>query len=857
MSTNETPMMQQYHTIKAKHQDAILFFRLGDFYEMFLEDAEVASKVLEITLTSRNKKADDPIPMCGVPYHSATDYIRRLIEAGYKVAICEQLEDPKLTKGMVKRDVVQVVTPGTILVDQALKTKENNYLASFLKADQTYYLFYMDLSTGQSRLTQTQDWTQFISELQNIKPSELVIEPDLHGGLNDDEFQSLSQEVTVFQSFFKMNEAIDNVFPAENFEPDANQISLFTYMSAYLKSVQPGAFDHLQAVEVYELSAYLQMNPYTKTQLELTESLRTNRRKGSLLWLIDQTQTAMGGRLLHQWLDKPLLVHTELEMRHQKVASLMDHYFIRLEIQAILKQIYDLERLVTKISMQTANPRDIDNLRTSLRQIPQLNLYLQDLNKDFSNPSYAFALLEEFDDLLTELDQVLVEEPPIALTEGRLIKDGYSPDLDRYRDALDHGESWLLDLQARERQRTGLKTLKVGYNKVFGYYIELSRLQAQDFDDPSYIRKQTLANSERFITEELKEIESTILQSQDKAESLEYQLFNQLRIRLNKKSGPLQTLAHQVAQLDVLTNFAHLSEQEEFCRPKLSPIKKDFHIEQSRHPVLEHLIGRSNFIANDFELRADQPLLILTGPNMSGKSTYMRQVAYCVIMNQIGCFVPAKSACLPLVDQIFTRIGSSDDLTSGQSTFMVEMIETNYALQNATDRSLILFDEIGRGTATFDGMALAEAIIFYLCEQVGAATIFSTHYHELTDLALKLSSVRNVHVGAVEEQGELVFLYQVLEGPADKSYGIHVGRLAGLPETLLGHSQVILDELEEHAHQLRQAKHQQVSLFEDTQPFKPSPAERPIEDRLKALDLNQLTPLQALNELAQLKDLLS
>ncbi|MGX7108587.1 DNA mismatch repair protein MutS [Facklamia miroungae] len=850
MSNKETPMMQQYLSIKAKHQDAILFFRLGDFYEMFFEDAITASRVLEITLTSRNKKAEDPVPMCGVPYHSATDYIRRLIQEGFKVAICEQLEDPRLTKGMVKRDVVQIITPGTILVDQALKHKENNYLAAFAKQANTYYFLYVDISTGQCRMTQTEDWNQFVSEIQTVKPSEWIIDEESGSGFDQEELIDLQERINSFKSVFTPHSLTENFFTLKEATPA--QEALLKYLSAYLKSIQPHAFDYLKEVEVYTLSSYLQMNQYTKVQLELTESLRTQKRKGSLLWLIDQTQTAMGGRLLHQWLDKPLLKKQALINRHQKVAGLIDNYFIRLELIAVLKNVYDLERLVTKLSLQTANAREVDQLRQSLSQIPTLNHYLAQVN-DSMEANDHFDLLPEFKDLLATIDEALVDNPPISLTEGRIIKDHYHKELDGYRDALDNGESWLLDYQERERQRTGLKTLKVGYNKVFGYYLEMSRLQANGFDDPTYVRKQTLANNERYITDELKKIESTILGAQEKAEKLEYHLFINLRNRLNAYASDLQDLAQAVATLDVLCSFAALSEEENFTQAQISDHIKDYAIEESRHPVLEKLIGKAKFIANDFHLDQDQFVLLLTGPNMSGKSTYMRQIAYSVILNQIGCFVPAKKARLPLVDQIFTRIGSSDDLTSGQSTFMVEMIETNYALQNATDRSLILFDEIGRGTATFDGIALAEAILFYIAQKVGAATIFSTHYHELTDLDQNLSQLKNIHVGAVEEAGQLVFLYKILAGPADKSYGIHVGRLAGLPESVLVQSQQVLDELEANAKHLRNHQADQVELFpiDDQKPINPTPSE--VELALKEADVNQMTPLDALNFLAQLK----
>lgn len=860
--SKETPMMQQYFSIKNQYPDTILFFRLGDFYEMFYDDALLASRILEITLTSRNKKADDPIPMCGVPFHSATDYIRRLVKEGYKVAICEQLEDPRSTKGMVKRDVVKVITPGTILVENAVSQKENNYLITLFNRQSTYYLAYCDLSTGESRITSTKDWTQCISEFQTIDPSEWVYDPEDYNGLDEQAFNELKSKTKAYPSaFHKSDENSPSVLKMESDQgvETEDQSKVLDYLSAYLYATAKQSLDHMQKVQAYELSQYLQMNPYTKSQLELTESLRTQKKKGSLLWLLDQTQTAMGGRLLHQWLDKPLLFKQPLMDRHLKVAALMDHYFARLDIQEHLKKVYDLERLVTKISMQSVNAREMTQLKRSLAALPAINKALESINQDIQqNGREPFVLLNDFTSLRILLDQALVDDPPISITEGGFIRTGYDEELDDYHQALEHGQEWLLELQERERQHTGLKTLKVGYNKVFGYYIEISRLQAGQLDDERYIRKQTLANSERFITEELKSMEERILQAQEKSVQLEYALFIDLREKINQYKEALQELARNLASLDVLAGFASLSESNHYVQAEISDCPKDVQLVESRHPVLEQLIGSESFVANDLSLTPDQFVLLLTGPNMSGKSTYMRQVAYAVIMNQIGCFVPAKKARLPLVDQIFTRIGSSDDLSAGQSTFMVEMIETNYALANATNRSLILFDEIGRGTATFDGIALAQAILYYICQKVEAMTIFSTHYHELVDLEDRLTAIVNIHVGAVEEHGNLVFLYKILKGPADKSYGIHVARLAGMPDELLDHSQEVLDELEEKAHHLwsKNAKNNEDSVIRRAQPAKKIKSTW-LESSLEKLDLNQLTPLEALNRLAQWKNQLN
>lgn len=563
----------------------------------------------------------------------------------------------------------------------------------------------------------------------------------------------------------------------------------------------------------------------------------------------------MGGRKLHQWLDKPLLDMNDLTDRHQKVENLMGFYFERVDLMDSLSQIYDLERLVTKISLGNATARDLNQLRNSLQGIPRINKILEVINNHLANDvnSTPFKLLDEYKPLLEYVDSVLVDDPPISITEGNIIKDKVNEQLDTYRDALENGQKWLSELQKREREQTGLKTLKVGYNKVFGYYIEISRLQAANFNDDRYIRKQTLTNAERYITEELKEIEATILGAQEKSTSLEYDLFIALREHVAKYVSGLQELAHEVATLDVLVNFANISESEDYVRAELTHEAKRIELEDSRHPVVESLIGKANFVPNSLSADDDRSLFLLTGPNMSGKSTFMRQIAFCIILNQIGCFVPAKRAKLPIVDKIFTRIGSSDDTTSGQSTFMVEMMETNVALEEATENSLLLFDEIGRGTATFDGMALAEAIIKYIAKNVKALTIFSTHYHELTELDKSIDEVKNIHVGAQEYEGNLIFLHKVLDGPADKSYGIHVAKLAGLPESVLEESQEILVELESNAKNLRESGAVQLDLFAEREvelvQEKVPDNIQSIMDDLRSLNINQMTPIEAMQKL--------
>lgn len=860
--TKLTPMMEQYLAIKAQYPEAILFFRLGDFYEMFNEDAIEASQILEITLTSRNKKADDPVPMCGVPYHSSTDYIKRLVEAGRKVAVCEQMEDPRQAKGMVHREVVRVITPGTILEEDAIPNKENNYLATFAIEGAHYLLSYVDISTGEIKLTHTDDWLQFINELQAIHPTEIVYEVEKMAA---EKVKDIKEAVPAHYSKFYRPETLSEDIRWELDEANPAETSVLNFLFEYLRSIQKQSLGHVKPVERYVLSQYLQMNHYAKMQLELTKSLRTQKKKGSLLWLIDRTKTAMGGRLLHQWLEKPLLKMDALEMRHQKVEQLINHYFERVDLIACLAKIYDLERLVTKISLNTANARDVDQLRYSLSQLPVINHLLSQINQALDGvTSETFELLPTFDDLYQYIDTILVEEPPISITEGGLIKEDFHEQLDVYRDALTNGQQWLTELQMREREKTGMKTLKVGYNKVFGYYIEISRLQASQLEDDRYIRKQTLTNNERYITEELKEMETTILEAQEKAVTLEYELFIQLREAINAHLSELQELAVQVAELDVLCNFATISEEEGYVRPTMTTNNKDIFLKDSRHPAVEKMIGQAAFVPNDLIITPEESLLLLTGPNMSGKSTYMRQIAFCVILNQIGCFVPAKEARLPLIDQIFTRIGSSDDISRGQSTFMVEMMETNYALSQATQRSLLLFDEIGRGTSTFDGIALAEAILHYIDENVQAATVFSTHYHELTDLEKTLSSLKNVHVSVTEHAGEVVFLHRIIDGPADKSYGIHVAKLAGLPEQVLRHSQKSLNELERRALQLRNPGSVQLDLFEqeniladealsNERVVSLTTQQEEVLTGLQQLNLNTTTPLEALQFLVTLQ----
>lgn len=856
--TSPTPMMRQYLKIKEQYPDAFLFFRLGDFYELFYEDAKEAARILEITLTARNKNADNPIPMCGVPHHSSKDYIKKLVEEGHKVAICEQLEDPRTTKGMVKRDVVQVVTPGTIMEEGATQANENNYLATVTESEKGYILSFVDFSTGETNLTHMDSLDQLLQEIETIQPTELVYKDNATDRLID----ALKTIKSVYLSSIDSTTKISDT-PLWELEKATNEEAVnLNVLFDYLQSVQKQDFYHMRPVTRYQLKDYLQMSLQTKIQLELTRSLRTHRRKGSLLWLIDKTKTAMGGRLLHQWLDKPLIDRKELTKRHEKVSVLLENFFYRHDLVSFLNHIYDLERLVTKISLGSANARDLDQLRFSLQQIPLINQILDELNDQVGH--IVFEVLNPLTKLYDQLKETLVDEPPISTTQGDLIKDGVNDKLDKYRDALKNGQQWLLDLQQREREKTGLSTLKVGYNRVFGYYIEISRKQSELLEEGVYERKQTLANTERFITEELKDIEKVMIEADEKSTALEYELFTELRQQVMPYIDELQLVAEQIAQMDVLCNFATISEEENYVKADLVSREEGLVLKDSRHPVVERLLGKAHFVPNDVIITSRQPLLLLTGPNMSGKSTYMRQVAFCIILNQMGCFVPASQAQLPIIDQIYTRLGSSDDTASGQSTFMVEMMETNEAIRNATSNSLLLFDEIGRGTATYDGMALAEAILYYIAEQVQAATIFSTHYHELTELDQKISSLRNIHVGAIEENNQVIFQHKILDGPADKSYGIHVARLAGLPEEVLQRSENVLKALEASANKGRKndskvASHvqeleapKQMSLFTVEQ----DPDLTKVQQEIEAVSLLNLTPLQAMQYIEQWQQML-
>ena len=788
--TKQTPMMEQYIQIKKQYPDAFLFYRLGDFYEMFYDDAIKGSQILELTLTQRNKKAVDPIPMCGVPHHAAQNYIDILVDKGYKVAICEQVEDPKQAKGMVKREVIQLVTPGTIIDESAGEAKENNYLTALHFENNQYGFAYVDLSTGELKVSVLNTIDTILNELISLRTKEIVVD----SSVNDEVLNQIKNLKILISEQNDTEDSSEVSFASQDVE-NSVEVEVIKHLITYLKITQKRALSHLQRAVHYEPSQYLKMDYHAKRNLELLRNLRTQKKSGTLLWLLDSTKTAMGGRLLKQWIDRPLINLKEIEARQSMVENLLTHYFERSGLQEELVNVYDLERLAGKVAFGSVNGRDLIQLRTSLEHIPQIRYIIQELNND-STFDEIFDKLDPIEDIADLIEQAIEDEPPISVTDGNLIKPGYSQELDEYVDAMKNGKAWLAELEAKERQATGINNLKIGFNRVFGYYIEVSKGNLSKLPEDRYQRKQTLTNAERFITPELKEKESLILGAESKAKELEYKIFTGIRDQIKDEIQRIQELAGAVAALDVLQSFATVSEQRHFVKPELTTDNHSLDIKDGWHPVVEKVMGKQSYIPNDIKMDDDLDVLLITGPNMSGKSTYMRQLALTVVIAQIGCFVPAKSAKMPIFDQIFTRIGAADDLISGESTFMVEMKETNVALMNATRNSLLLFDEIGRGTATYDGMALAQAIIEYVHNNIHAKTLFSTHYHELTILDESLDKLQNVHVGAIEKNGELIFLHKMQEGPADKSYGIHVAKLAGMPDKLLKRADSILNKLE-------------------------------------------------------------
>ena len=844
--TKNTPMMEQYLAIKDQYKDAFLFYRLGDFYELFNEDAIKVSQLLELTLTSRNRNADDPIPMCGVPHHSAQGYIDTLVEQGYKVAICEQMEDPKQVKGMVKREVVQLITPGTLMEGKGIEAKANNFLTAVTQVKDKFGFAYVDPSTGELKTALLHDEEAVMNEATALQTKEIVLGSEIPEGLQKNLAERLG---LVFSRQETIEDNAEFSFLTADITDELEKEATGKLLT-YLSVTQKRSLGHIQKAEEYQPEHFLKLDYFSKTNLELTRSIRTGKKQGTLLWLLDETKTAMGGRLLKQWIDRPLIQKRQINARQAMVSSLLNAYFERMDLNESLTKVYDLERLAGRVAFGNVNGRDLIQLKTSLMQVPQIRQLLAGINQGEWND--LLVDMEPMDDLVDLIEKAIKDEAPLQITEGNVIKDGYNEQLDQYREAMTNGKTWLAELEAREREATGIKTLKVGYNRVFGYYIEITKSNLANLEEGKYERKQTLANAERFITPELKKLETLILEAEEKSVALEYNLFLEVRNEVKKAITRLQKLAKSLSATDVLQSFATVSERYQYVQPTMEVGTHNLQIKEGRHPVVEKVLGHQEYIPNSVHMSPDEMLLLITGPNMSGKSTYMRQLALTVIMAQMGCFVPAESAELPIFDQIFTRIGASDDLIAGQSTFMVEMMEANQALRHATPNSLILFDELGRGTATYDGMALAQAIIEYIHKNVKAKTLFSTHYHELTVLEENLPQLKNVHVGAVEQNGEVVFLHKLMDGPADKSYGIHVAKIAGMPTDLLSRAATILSALESDAPVQKNAEiveeTEQLSLFSEV-----STAELGVVDSIKKANLLEMNPMEALNFLYELQ----
>jgi DNA mismatch repair protein MutS len=846
-------MMQQYLSIKENYQDAFVFFRLGDFYEMFFDDAINASRILEITLTSRDAGGEERVPMCGIPHHSATSYIQTLIDNGFKVAICEQVEDARFAKGVVKREVVQVITPGTTMDNKQLTDKDNLFIASISAKDNaTYGLAYSDLTTGEFYCTEVNgNENTLLLEIANIYPKELIIDPSFDRSIIERIAQQLTITISTEESTFLDAESallFQNLHEIHLIEASAR---LYQY---FLKT-QMRSLTHLRTVERVNSNSYLNMDYQSKKNLELTELVRTGKKKGSLFWLIDKTNTAMGGRRLKKWIEKPLVDISQIKQRHNSVEELINEYFTMEQISEHLKSVYDLERLCGKVSFGNANAKDLIHLRNSIEVFPYI---LEELEKVSSeNFQCIIEKIDKCEDVYQLLDKSIKENPPLSIKDGDIIKDGYDQTLDEFRFTSRNGKKWIADLEQKEKEATGIKSLKIGYNRIFGYYIEITKANIHLIKGDRYERKQTLANAERYVTPELKEKEKLILEAEDKIVGLEYDLFCTIRTSIKEVIERIQKTAEAISELDVLISLAKVSSEYNYVKPEITTTQT-MKIIDGRHPVVEVVLQNQKYVPNDIYLDSNNKLFLITGPNMAGKSTFMRQIALTAILNQIGCFVPAKIAILPIFDKIFTRIGAADDLVSGQSTFMVEMVEANNALKNATMNSLIIFDEIGRGTSTYDGMSLAQAMIEYIHDNIGAYTLFSTHYHELTKLEDSLALLKNIHVSAIEEEGRLIFLHKIKDGAADKSYGIHVAKLAQLPDMVINRAQLLLNAHEENSTDNTSSipiaqDVLQLSLFEEPIQSKKNSNENKIIDDIIDLKIMDMTPLQAMNYLYELQ----
>ena len=870
MAEDYSPMMQKYLETKEQYKDCILFYRLGDFYEMFFDDAIVASRELEITLTGKAGGMEEKAPMCGVPHHAVDIYLSRLIAKGYKVAICEQLEDPKKTKGIVKRDVIRIVSPGTIIENNMLEEKKNNYIMSIFKSGIYYGISICDISTGDFYSTQIKlkenNFEKLLDEYARFSPSEIVINQEMQNSIkelnilndrnktfissrNEETFEKDEEKIlksySVFDGYDKLKESFDG---------EELTVQSINGLINYFNETQKMKLENITRIKVYEVLQFMSLDINARRSLELTERMRDKSKRGTLIWVLDKTSTSMGGRLLRRWINDPLLDLNEIKDRLDAVEELKDNIILRGDIIESLKKIYDIERLASRISYGNANARDMISLKNSIEHLPELKNHLKNVNSNLL--IFINEKIDELKDMYKFIDDAIVEDPPMAIKEGGIIKKGYNKEIDEYKEASINGKNWIIKLEAKEREKTGIKNLKVGYNKVFGYYIEVTKSFLDKVPD-YFIRKQTLTNAERFITEELKSMEDKILGAEEKSVNLEYEEFTKIRKEIGQNIERLQNTASGIANLDVLMSFATVAEENNYVKPVVDDSQK-IDIESGRHPVIEKMLSDGEFVENDTHLDCDNTrVAIITGPNMAGKSTYMRQVAIIVLMAQIGCFVPAEKARIGIVDKIFTRVGASDDLSSGQSTFMVEMNEVANILKNATPKSLVVLDEIGRGTSTYDGLSIAWAVAEFIADKskIGCKTLFATHYHELLALEGKIEGIKNYQVEVKEKGGDVIFLRKIIEGGTDESYGIHVAKLAGIPSNVVSRANKILNSLEKDGVKIKEEKEKKEQVAGQFDMFNTGFSD--LAHELDKVNLNILTPIDALNTLAKLKEMLN
>ena len=861
-----SPMMKHYIDIRKQYKDCLVFYRLGDFYELFFDDAITASRELEITLTGRDCGLDERAPMCGVPFHAAENYISKLIEKGYKVAICEQLEDPAKAKGIVKRDVIRVVTPGTVIESNMLNEKENNYIMSIFKRGIYFGIAVCDVSTGDffaSEIKQTNNFNTLLDEIARYNPAELIVNNIFYN--TEEEIKKIKERFNVYITNLPENNFREDYKELENNykilddnETEIKDLSskIFAVVATnalldYLNQTQKIKLEHINTIKLYNISKYMILDINARRHLEITEKMRDRNRKGTLLWVLDRTSTSMGGRLLKRWINNPLLNIEEINNRLNSVKELKDNIMLRDELQECLKKVYDIERLIGKISFGNANGRDMISLKNSLKQLPEIKQLLSNTNSEYLKTLYKN--LDTIDDVCELIDKSIIEEPPITIKEGGIIKLGYNEEIDRYKKASTEGKNWLINLEQEERNKTGIKNLKIGFNKVFGYFIEVTKSNLNQVPE-RFIRKQTLTNCERYITEELKNMEDEILGAQEKIVNLEYEVFLEIRDKIAKQIERIQQTASIIATLDVLISYAIVADDYNYVMPIVDN-EGEIDIKAGRHPVIEKMLPRNEFVDNDTYLNLDKDRFsIITGPNMAGKSTYMRQVALITIMAQIGSFVPASYARIGIVDKIFTRVGASDDLGMGQSTFMVEMMEVADILKNATKNSLVILDEIGRGTSTYDGLSIAWSVVEYMAnkDNIGCKTLFATHYHELTQLEEKLDGVKNYSI-AVKEKGEdIIFLRKIIPEGTDESYGIHVAKLAGVPKPVIKRSNEILRTLEKKVNVNDSFANNKKSVEGQLDMYNYKLAD--IAHEIDKINVNELTPVDALNVIVKIKE---